>query len=1224
MVVPAPGAVTIDGNDKDWDLSAGIWSYNDPTIVKKHSVWTHLMWDEKGIYLLARYNDLSPLKNATRGIDFSNSWRADAMQTRVVFDSKTPDEHQMHINLFYSTPEEQPYMIVKHGGFRPQAPFDDTGPDRPDLLERFGSSMEKFGAKIAFKARDNGQGYNLEAFWPWSYVRIGGKPLAPGDNFIFGIEAMWGSSDGLRTAHRLADILKNDQVNRIFFFRARNGWGHAVISAKGNLSITAEQTKLQAARLKQFVNYDTEGPVPIKYSLPGDRDVTIAIDNPKGERVRNLFGQYPRSSGKNTDFWDGLDDHGDPLPVGDYVATVVDHEPVQVKFINSVYNAATPPWATDSGLKLWGSNHGYPTTAATRGDITLIGFTGTEGGSGLLRANAKGIIQWADKNEILDVTIGEKFSYSVAKDTWISQTVLRRHDLETGALTTFDDEARSPNSPLPLKNDVVADASSIALRDGKVFVCIPGIGLYRMDPSSGKIEATLELSGLLAVTDRDETMWGLFADGRIALLDNDGRAQGTVFTASNLKNPVRLAVSQDKARFAISDPGTNQVFIYDAKGALQQTIGSAYEAVKGKRPAGKFIETDLIDPLGLDFDSGGLLWITEGESSSRRVSTWSADAKLGQQFWGGADYGAMAGFPLAFDSTRFVAHGLEFKLDPNPDINNHPTQEKPLIFHPELSDTRGWIYRLNGHEYAVNAPSMNGPQDLMIAKRDEAGVFRPVVRIKYAITWGNKPMPGTAWTDLNDNGVKDPGETVAFVDGKKGYWSMGWMKPDLTLVTADQYVYPLKGITKTGVPLYDFTKAVRPENTIKVNLAAQGSTGSVVMDMAGNISDGISYHTVDGRSGAYPNLYQRHDAPAARRGVLIAPFRTNGVVENVPAVGSVTALSGDRGEWFILSMDGIYLSSILQDSKGDVTLDETFVGQESFGGFFWRDETGRVLAQLGGPSYRIVEITGLDTTRKETLKIKLTTKQRAAGIKLAEKRLADVIEEPETLTIARLASLPRSAPNPEGNTNSDLIENVSTVRVQEIGDPSRWFRTALAHDGTSLMIAWQVNDSNPWRNGEGSFTHAFIGGDSVDLQLDVPGRGPIRVLAAPLGGKNTAIYWQQKAPAQVNPLTYVVSNNNANAQHFDVVRRLDSAKLSVSTGLRGYSVLLTIPLADLGIDPTKMNEIKGIVGVIFSDPSGTNRASRLYWHDKATGLVSDVPSESRLNPAHWGKILLTQ
>ncbi len=1218
-VVPTPGPVTIDGSDKDWDLSAGIWSYNDPTLVKKYSVWTHAMWDEKGIYLLCRYADLSPMKNATRGKDFSQSWRADAFQGRLIFDDKTPEEHQMHINMFYSSSEQKPYIIVHHGGLRSKPPYDGTGPERPDQLEKYGVTMDAFGGKIAFRPWDDGQGYNMEAFWPWGYLRTSGKPLKAGDSFIFGIEDMWGSSDGTSLIHRLVDNMKNDKVNRIFFFRARDGWGRAVLSDKGNLGITAAQKALQAARLKQFINYDTQGPVAITYTLPDDRDVTIAIDNAQGVRVRNLIGQYPRSKGTNTDFWDGLDDKGSPLPPGEYTVRIVDHAPITVRLYNSLYNAATPPWSTDKGARYWGSNHGHPTTVATRGDVTIIGFTGTEGTSGVLRTSPEGIIQWSDSSEILDATIGEKYVYTFSRESYTNKVLLRRFDIQTGKLVLFDDADHSPASLMDLAIADVPDTSTVAVSAGKLYVFVPAKGLFIIDASTGKTASASDIPGLIAVNDRDENLTGLFADGTVARLDFSGKPKAKVFTAHGLIQPARLAESEDGARFAISDIGTNQVFVYDAKGTLLKTLGQAYAAVDGQRPPGKFIDTNFIKPLGLDFDAKGQLWIAESVQSCRRITRWNPEGQLLAQYWGSADYGAMAGFPFTQDSTRFIAFGVEFKLDPHPDIYNRPTAETPLVFHPELSKTRGLIYSYKGHEYAVSVPGYNKQDYVIIAKRNAEGVFKTVVRIDYA-SGGKKAAPGSVWTDLNDNGIEDPGETVAGFQGNHHYWSNGWMRPDLTFITPDQLVYRLKGLSPTGVPLYDFKNPEKLPNAFRPDFRSNGS-GTVVMDDAGNVSDGINFATVDGHTGSYPNLYGRHDAPAAHRGLLIAPFRSNGIVEKVPGVGSITAIGGDRGEWFLMSTDGIYLSSILQDSKGDVTLDETFVGQESFGGFIWRDEKGRVLAQLGGASYRLVEILGLDTTRQQTMKLRLTDAQIAEGVKLSQTKTSSVTTEPEALIISR-AILPKDPVSPDAGTQQSLIDGVETVRVQESGDATRWFRVALGQDGKNLAVAWQVNDANPWKNGEGRFTHAFIGGDCVDLQLDVPGRGLVRLLAAPIAGTNTVVYWQKTATVKENPSTYMVANNTANAQNFDIVKRLASAKVAVSVGLRGYSVLLTVPLADLGLNLVKTPELKGIVGVIFSDPSGTNRASRLYWHDKSTGLVSDVPSEARLDPTRWGRITL--
>jgi hypothetical protein len=1215
-VVPAPGQVVIDGRDNDWDLSAGIWSYNNPTLVDKYSIWTHLMWDEKGVYFLAKYNDTTPLQNMTRGKDFAKSWQADAYQVRSIFDDGTPDEHQMHINIFYSTPEKTPYMIVHHGGFKSQPPYDETGPARPDLLERFGASMDEAGGKIAFSAWENGKGYNAEAFWPWKYLRLNGQPLKPNEQFVFGFDALWSNSDGTAQAHRLVDNMRDEKVNRIFFFRARKGWGKAILSNKGKLDITESQIALQKQRLKQFVDFDTYGSIPIKYDLPNDRDVTVAIDNANGERVRNLFGQFPRKKGPNTDYWDGLDDAGNPVPVGNYKVIIVDHEPVQVKIVNSVYNAAAPPWVTDGARKIWGANHGHPTSIATRGDVTLVAFTGVEGTTGLLRADPNGKILWSDVNEQVDATLDDKFAYGLGRD-WSGTADLRRFNVETGALTPFADTMRSPKIILPFDAKNLPNSSSLAVAKGKLWAFVPGQKLLRIAPDTGEVEATIEPNGLLAVTERNDVLYGLFNGGKVAVIDENGKIGQTVFTASKLKNPVRLGITQDATRFAISDFETNQVSVFDAKGKLQHTLGKPYATIKDMRPAGKFVETDLCRPLGLDFDSANRLWVAEAAQTNRRVTTWNPQGQLVHQLWGAADYGAMSGFPVTFDSTRFVAHGVEFKLDPNPDYKNRPTAEKPLLFHPALAyQERGLIFKRGNYEYAVTTPGFNKSTNFLIAIRDKNGVFVPRVRFNYPIT-GKEPRPSSAWIDRNMNGSVDADETIQNVKGRPVYWSNGWVRPDLTIITPDQLVYAPKSFTTEGLPIYDFTTPEKPTNAIGEKTLAK-LAGTIIMDAKGNISDGINYSTVDGRVGKYPNRFQRHDAPAAQRGVLIAPFRTNGIVEDVPGVGSITALGGDRGEWFLMSMDGLYLSSILQDSKGEVSLDETFTGQESFGGFMWRDERGRILVQLGGLSYRIMEVTGLDTTRKNIQTISVNSAQLAEGQKIVAARKSAAAQEPETLKVARVATLPKTPIAPD--SADELIQGTNSFAVQEVGDPTRRFRAALAHDGTNLSVMWQVKDITPWKNGEGRFTHTFVGGDSVDLKLHVPGRGPIRLLTAPIIGENTAIYWQKTAPQQENSTTYVVGNNLANAQSFDVVKRLETAKISVQTIDSGYSVLLTVPLADLGIDPTKQSSLKGLVGVIFSDPAGKNRASRLYWHDKNTGLVSDVPTESSVNPTTWGTI----
>jgi len=1224
VAVPAPGEVTIDGDTNDWDLSAGVWSYNNPTIVDRYSVWTHMMWDKNGIYMLARYHDLTPMQNAARGKDFQQSWRADAYQARVILDDGEPEEHQIHVNMFYSTQEGKPYMIAKHGGFKDKAPYDDTGPNRPDLLERFGPDLCAKGGKIAFRKWDDNKGYNMEVFWPWSYLRLNGQPLQAGEHFTYGIEAMWGNGDGSSLVHRLADGIQNETVNRIFMFRARKGWGHVVLSATGHLPITQQQEALQQDRFKRFFNYDTVGSVPIHYKLDEPREVTIAIDDADGKRVRNLFGQYPRKAGDITDYWDGLDDAGKPVAPGTYTATVVDHKPLSLKLYNSLYNSATPPWYTDTGSKLWGSNHGYPTSASTRGDIRLLAFTGTEGCSGIMRIDATGKILWTDSNEFLDVTCDDTYAYGISRSSWQNRTMLMRYRLTDGQIMPFDDADKSPAVTVVPGTDNVPDATSIASAGGKLLVLIPGRSLFVLTPATGAVESEIPAGSLVAVTERNETFYGLTNTAEIVRLDAAGKPVATIAKTDGIKEPLRLAVRFDGQQFAISDAATNQVHLVDASGKLIASIGHAYNG--HERPAGKFEVNDFVNPLGLDYDADGKLWVAEASKFCKRVTRWSPEAKLEDQFWGSADYGGTLGFAVTDDSTRFIAHAVEFKLDPSPDVLHQKTKEQPLIYHPDLKDERGYVYRVNGHDYAVGSPGTGKSTHISIFKRGDDGVFHTCARIDLARQVMEKgkrvAYPGRGWVDLNGDGKESPDEVTENMSITGMYWANGWIRPDLTILTTDNLKFTPKGFTKDGVPTYDFAHPEPLPNPLPAK-DLQGTVTTPVMDMAGNVSTGISYHTADGRVGRYPNPYGRHDAPAAKRGLLIAPFRTNGVVENVPGVGSVTAIGGDRGEWFVMSLDGLYLSNILQDSKGDITPDETFVGQESFGGLFWRDEQGRVLIQVGGASYRLLEVQGLETVRKQQLPLTVSADQITQGAQLASAAKAAAGSEPDSLIISKVNQLPADPVQPDANSTAPFIDGATAFKVVEAGDPSRWWRGALAHDGKNLALMYQVADTSPWKNGSGSFTHAFIGGDSVDLQLNIPGRGPVRILTAPVGGKNTVIYWQQKAKEPINATTYMVANNKANAKHFDVVKRLDDAKVKTAVGMSGYSVLVTIPLADLGIDASKPLDLTGLMGVVFSDPSGTNRMARLYWHSKATDLVSDVPSESALTPNQWGPIHLS-
>ena len=61
-----------------------------------------------------------------------------------------------------------------------------------------------------------------------------------------------------------------------------------------------------------------------------------------------------------------------------------------------------------------------------------------------------------------------------------------------------------------------------------------------------------------------------------------------------------------------------------------------------------------------------------------------------------------------------------------------------------------------------------------------------------------------------------------------------------------------------------------------------------------------------------------------------------------------------------------------------------------------------------------------------------------------------------------------------------------------------------------------------------------------------------------------------------------------------------------------------MPLATLGFHPQQGKSYKLDLVVIYSDATGTTRSLRMYWANKATGLVNDIPGEIMLHPGLWG------
>ena len=54
--------------------------------------------------------------------------------------------------------------------------------------------------------------------------------------------------------------------------------------------------------------------------------------------------------------------------------------------------------------------------------------------------------------------------------------------------------------------------------------------------------------------------------------------------------------------------------------------------------------------------------------------------------------------------------------------------------------------------------------------------------------------------------------------------------------------------------------------------------------------------------------------------------------------------------------------------------------------------------------------------------------------------------------------------------------------------------------------------------------------------------------------------------------------------------------------------------------PEAYETLRGDLGVIFSDPTGTRAVARHYYFDQGSQAVSDLPTEASVYPARWGEL----
>jgi hypothetical protein len=1270
--VPVPGKVVVDGKLDDWDLSGQVlMCYDIETLRDVYSAQVAMMHDRENFYVSLHWKDPIPMGNVHHPrFQANKGWAGDCVQLRIKTDRIS------HVTAWYHAPSGEPALQIDYGKSLTE-PF---GGGQTQLFRTQGWQLES-GAEMAFLKDADNKGYVQEIKLPWNLITAppssplakGGLRGVPESGFACGVELLWGEADW--PVHRYADNLQPGASSREFFWTAREAWGPVFLEKSGNLKLPEPAYSIAARSGGEA----PQGPVEIRYALPKEARVTIAIDDEKGNRIRNLIAALPRAKGANVEKWDGLDDNGKLATPGAYQINALYHDGIRVNYVMSFANPGNPSWDTPNGRGAFYGDHTAPQAVATAGDYVALACPMGEAGKHLIGCDLKGQRLWGLANR----TAFDGGHISLATDgkiLWVAtegkESLIYRVDIKTGQYAPWQNGSSTPLLDLKVsefpgvgaKEKPGVNMSAIALSGNTLAVCLQRENKIKLfDATTGNLQEELSVPSPRGVD--FDPRFGKKLDRSLFVLSgnqiiNVWRPNSCPVLFKPFAVPpgaygITTSINSEKPEILVSVRGTQQnVQVFSLDGKLLREIGTR----GGRANHGPFDENAMRNPAQIAIDKNGHLWVTEETNNPKRTSVWSLQGKLLRDFNGTTGY-AGAGAINPFDPTMAFAENVVWKINLKtgawrPVYSFGRSQNDTDLF-PPVAESRSRVVVKNGRTYLFTTDTARGANEAHVTLFDgknwrsvaHLGIVSRREKMDQWIKYFHPLFDGHdgefyAWADANADGLVQGGEmrfSKPEIGGKPAeirsfYWgqlpdgdgTVSYLSPKNNALLK----FVINGFTKAGAPLYEVAKPL-------VVIADKPIGGGNGEGMVYGGSDGRVYLNQDplicvdknGRVlGAYPNrhtsVHGSHSATSARPGYLIGPSSILGTAQF--GQDEIWNLNGNLGENYLFTHDSLWVQSLFKDVRGGfetpqqavrgMSMDATTAGGESFGGHFTQSRDAKVYLTIGGTDAKVLEVTGLNTIKRFRGDLQFTPAQWDEAQKLAQQKAAQK-REPRKWTIAK-STAPIALDGKATEWSELLDDKAKLIEIQD-SPQKRFARVAARYDAENLYLAWRVFGPAKMRNSGQDARLLFKTGDAVDVMIQ-PSASPLRneglrLLLTQTAAGPQAILYEKQVPGTS---TRVPFSSPWRTIYFDRVAPVAEVKFASGPIQNGYFVEAQIPWKTLGIVGQSGLQLRGDVGVLFADSGGTQTTARQYWSNKATGLVNDVPGEADLTPNLWGEFVL--
>jgi hypothetical protein len=1086
------------------------------------------------------------------------------------------------------------------------------------------------------------------------------------------------------------------------------------------LAPLAQGTSLSSMVLP--TNESEPPPIPVRFTLPKPGVVTLVIEDEGGHRVRNLVSETPFPAGENVAWWDGSDDllrdpeafrHGlyhiptRPVAPGNYQVRGLWHEPLALRYEFSIYTAGKPAWETADGTGCWLTTHTPPTSAAilpgsrTRDGqpLVFLGAYVAEGGHGLQWMHEDGTKlggqhwiggAWTGAPTIAvdtgDLAVPEHLCY--VGSAWEGELRLTAKSTKFTDVPILKHQFGEEYSPRPKKpSSVVAPPviegfdggtriwllSGIAARDAEI-VCsmLRQNELLVVDVQKNQITQHIPL----------DNPRGLAFDSRGRLLALSGKKlvrfaalteKPQVVIDTGLEDPRHVALDSNDNLFITDRSTSHQVKKFSANFRPQGAIGKP-----GEPSVGPYDPLHMNNPNGLAVDSQSRVWVTEADSSPRRVSVWSVDGQLLRTFYGPTEYGG-GGCLDPHDKTRFYYKGLEFKLDWDKGTDElvnvfyRPNRDQPNPARPYWPDTPLYPPQQPESQYFTSCYThgMAGSHVAFVWKL-EHGVARLVAAVGDGQQWPNLltgeflplwpentkplvqyPKPDEfatfSWTDGNADGLPQPSEVKFIRQTTRGVTVM----PDLAFCVSrfgEINARFVPTFDADGLPHYDLE---HPESLGPTTDRPVSDGGDqTLVDPGGWTVDTTaprpySPYGLGGKfkgesrwsyPSPWPGLHPSHEAAVPDQpGMVVGHTRLlGGLVQG--KLGPMFCVNSNMGCMYLFTADGLFISTLFHDSRTapfwnspvatrNMDLSGISLHDENFWPSITQVPDGQIYLIDGGRT-SLVRIDGLDTlTPIEPTTVTVTE----ADLDRARDWFAKV----ETQRHARQGSgilqvpLGGQAPTVDGNL-ADWPATTDWASIDRRGTRANFASTSKPFEVSAavtiandrLFAAWRTTEKDLLNNSGETPLALFKHGGCLDIMLATDPDAPAGRSEATLGDERLLITRVNK---QTRALLYRAKVPGAKDPvnfsspwrtiYLDAVEDVSQEVTLADDKMGNFEI--SIPLSALHFKPKVGATYQADLGVLRG--SGGQTMQRVYWSNKATVITADVPSEAELAPKLWGK-----